>query len=568
LKLVFENYPKTKRVLIRMSSFFCLSNYRHIYLIFNVIYLINNHIIYIREFITRLYKRFIIVLIKNSLQFLPLNLKFFISLDDPVKYNQDNELNYKIFYFFRSIILNFIYFISIFINLQSLANAQSIYFDEKSFLSQIRVDGWSNAGLVVNFNQPKDGLNFGQQITEHTGLNFDQGVMRIYKNFTKENNLDFGFKYSGMLGNDADFVQLMGQTEYLMNGRVQFASPEAYIKLRMPSFWGYGLDLKLGQFLAYNSIESLYPTENFFFTHSYTSEFGPWTTTGALFETKLNENFDIYAGIVTGFNTSIGWPGAVNSSPGLHAGFNLSLFDDKLIISGANLSGPQHGKQLDPYNVGWPDGAVGGTPAECLCDPNNTWTFANNLMLTVYPTDQLTLMSDINYNRADLSGTISPFGISNKIISDLSQAGVDTPLLTLKRSVTSNSYGASVYGIYKINDSISVGTRAEFWRDDRNHFANIPLHPFDIANAIHSFPTSLFQLPFGTGTSYVEFTAGVKINAKLPENKYIPEIILRPQARWDACVNGKEPFFNANQFGGKSTQGMVTFDVIIPFNVN
>ena len=362
----------------------------------------------------------------------------------------------------------------------------------KSFISdQIKSDGWIDGGNITNFNNPKDRINWGQQITDHNGPQFNQSVLRIFKDVKQGTDYDFGFKYSALIGDDADYAQILGQTEYLINNRVQFVSPEAYVKIYLPLFLNFGLNLKIGQFLAYNSIESLYAPENFFYTHSYTSEFGPWTTSGALAEMRLTENLDIYAGIITGFNASIGWPGSYMSSPGVHAGFNLSLLNGDLIVSGANISVPEQPKQLDPYHVGWPNGIIGGTPEECLCDPNNTWSYQSNLMFTYFPSKQYTFMADINYNRSDLAGTVLPYGISNKFATELISSENDSSVLLKKRSVRANSYGIAAYALYKINDFVSIGSRVEYWRDDRNHFASVASHPFDIVNALHGFPNGL-----------------------------------------------------------------------------
>ena len=487
-----------------------------------------------------------------------------------------NELNFRFFSLQRQMILKkttstlvFVaqFLFTVFAYNTALSEEKKDNKPDQEVLSSIQIEGWANGSNVINFNNPKDHINWGQQIADAAGLSFNQSVLKIYRDVDEKKEFDVGFKYSGLVGSDADYVQLLGETEYLINGKVQFASPEAYIKLHTPFFTKNGINFKIGQFLTYNGIESLYAPENFFYTHSYTSEFGPWTTTGVLGETKLTDNFDIYAGIITGFNTTIGWPGMNTSSPGIHAGFNMSLFDGDLVVSGANLSAPQQGKQLDPYHVGWPNGTVGGVPADCLCDPNNTWSYASNLMLSYFPTDQLTLMTDINYNRSDLAGTVYSNGFTQNSITLISDAGFDTTAISTQRSVRAQSYGAAVYALYKVNDMVQLGTRTEYWRDDRNNYANAPLRPFDIVNSLHNFPNELIKREFGQGTSYLAITAGAKITTKIDNIPYLKDIIFRPQARWDVSVNGKDPFFNSYEYGGKSTQGMLTFDVIIPFKI-
>ena len=58
---------------------------------------------------------------------------------------------------------------------------------------------------------------------------------------------------------------------------------------------------------------------------------------------------DIYAGAITGVNTSLGWnspaygdPGDNNNAPGFEGGFGLNLFDGKVAVIAATNIGPNN----------------------------------------------------------------------------------------------------------------------------------------------------------------------------------------------------------------------------------
>ena len=67
-----------------------------------------------------------------------------------------------------------------------------------------------------------------------------------------------------------------------------------------------GIDLKVGQYPTPLGYETIDPSTNPFYSHSYIFQFGlPFKHTGALATTHVNDVLDIYSGIDTGTNTTI-----------------------------------------------------------------------------------------------------------------------------------------------------------------------------------------------------------------------------------------------------------------------
>lgn len=429
----------------------------------------------------------------------------------------------------------------------------------------VNIEGFLNGGINANFNMPKDSINWGQQITDTSTPQFNQGVLFIQKE-PDSSRFDYGFGFTGLLGSDADYIQFLGQTEYLINNRVQLAITEADLKFHIPIITRDGVDFRLGEFPSYNGLESIYAKDNFFYSHSYTSEFGPWVDTGAMFQVNLDEGFNVFGGIVSGMNTTLGWPGDNNKSPSLHFGLNFSLLDEKLKITAVTHSGPENAYVTDPLRVGWPNGVVGGIPTQCACNPNNTWRYYNNLMITYEASDRLTLMADINYSKEDGWNPTSPLNIPQYII-DSSPELAEAASLAGQKPRGASAYGIASYGIYRLTEELSLGARLEYWRDDKNFFANASPRAFDQVDSMHGFPNTLIQRPQGVGTSYLAATAGAKFTLPLFQSGVFSDLIIRPQARLDVAVNNTAPFFDSYSFGGKKTQGIIFFDAILPFKI-
>jgi hypothetical protein len=270
-----------------------------------------------------------------------------------------------------------------------------------SWLDSLSIDGFLSGGVAVNFARPYNKINFGHLETDRANWpQFNQAILNVERPLDqKATGLDFGLGFIGMLGTDARYTQFLGQTEYLIHDRTQLSIVEANLQVHLPILTKGGVDVTIGQFMSYNGFEKLTSKDNVFYTRSYSSNFGPFVDTGVMSIVHATDWLDLYAGIVSGVDTSIGWPGDNNNSPSIHAGFGLNLLDGDLSILAITHSGPENPNVKDPLLVGWPDGVIGGVPAACACNPNNAWRMFNNLTATWNVTENLSFTSDISYFR-------------------------------------------------------------------------------------------------------------------------------------------------------------------------
>lgn len=440
----------------------------------------------------------------------------------------------------------------------------------------LTIDGFVDGGVVINPSQPFNKLNWGHLYTDRANTpQFNGALLTVQRPLDpKAEGVDFGFKVQGQIGTDARYNHFLGELDYLIHDRTQLAVIEAHALAHLPILTEGGIDVKVGQFVTYNGFEVIPAKDNLFYTHSYMFNFGPFKHTGAMVTTHATSWLDVYTGVTTGLNTSIGWPGDNNNSPSIHGGLGLNLLDGKLTIIGFTHAGPENPKQLDPLGVGWPFYAppFTGVAGACLCNPTTTWRYYNNLTTTYKPTDNLTFALDLSYMRENGWNGASVTGQSPAVLGALGLFAPPFNLPPLFNPQGADAYGAAAYASYKVNDIVKLNGRIEYFRDDKNFFIAAFPGFHDAVNGAHGFVnTAIFQPLSPTtgaavGTSYVALTAGATITPEVPEMPIIKGIIFRPEVRWDTSANGAAPFFGPNGVRRRST-GLFAMDVIVPFSI-
>jgi hypothetical protein len=137
----------------------------------------------------------------------------------------------------------------------------------------------------------------------------DQVDLTIERAIDASKGFDIGFKVEGFFGTDAFYTHsngILDQNDKEFppgGGNNQLDLEQAYITVGIPI--GSGLTLQLGKFATYFGYETINPTTNNFYTHSYIFSFGiPFTQTGILGTYNITSNFALTAGVTRGFNQS------------------------------------------------------------------------------------------------------------------------------------------------------------------------------------------------------------------------------------------------------------------------
>ncbi len=380
-----------------------------------------------------------------------------------------------------------------------------------SWWDTFKVYGHLEAGVTFNSTNPPDGLNFGHLFTDKANQPLlNQFMLTAERPLDpKATGYDFGFKVQAMYGSDARYTHFLGEFDKAINDRNQIDIVEAHVLYHLPWFTSGGVDVKVGQYVTLEGAETIYPQTNLFYSHSYIFNFGiPFKHTGIMTTTHVDSVLDLYLGVDSGVNTTIGCcRGDNNRYAAFHGGIGLNLMGGALTILATTHIGPENPQNTLGINV---------AAARWLNDLTATWKVNDNL----------TLITDVNYIRDDGFGA--------------------------------TGYGWAQYAAYKINDVFKFVARGEIWRDNNAFFVNAFPGNFDFVNSELGLPATVIS---GGVTTYGAITVGLNITPPVP--KAVEGLVIRPEIRYDASLNGTTPF----AAGTKSSQFTFGGDIIIPFTI-
>lgn len=371
-----------------------------------------------------------------------------------------------------------------------------------------------DAGITATDNSPESGVNFGHLFTDKNDqLLLNQLMVTAQKDLDpKVAGYDWGFKLQGFYGSDARYTHYIGVFDDNTRDRNQFDITEANLLGHAPLLTQGGIDVKAGLYPTPMGAEVIPASGNYLYSHSYIFNFGiPLKHTGVLTTTHVSPMVDIYAGFDTGVNTTVGGRGDNNSSLAGLVGFGLNMMDGRLTVLGFSHFGPE--------NVSRGPNAV----------PNadDYGRYLNDITVTFKATDSLTLITDLNYIKDDLNNA--------------------------------QGYGIAQYGVYAVNDWLSLVGRGEVWWDP-NHFfvAGYPGNR-DFVNVERGLTTDREVLATGQRTTYGAITVGANIKPQgLPE--HLDGMMLRPEIRYDRTLT------NVNAYDDLSARDQWSFaiDLVLP----
>ncbi|MCA9185601.1 MAG: porin [Pirellulaceae bacterium] len=195
--------------------------------------------------------------------------------------------------------------------------------------------GWLDQGYTSNSRDPANGFNLPVTFNDRAdSYQMNQLYLSLARVVNDGGcNWDLGGRVDVLFGTDYFFTTAVGLETHddgsqrwnsedgPRNGGTAamygLAMPQLYGELHIP--WANGINLKVGHFYTILGYESVPARDNFFYSHSYTMQYGePFTHTGFLFDTKVRDGFNILGGMTRGWDN---WSDP-NDSVGYLAGFN------------------------------------------------------------------------------------------------------------------------------------------------------------------------------------------------------------------------------------------------------
>jgi hypothetical protein len=413
-----------------------------------------------------------------------------------------------------------------------LLDAAGINLNETSFMKNLglTVGGWVNGSVSANFNGSDDRFNGPVTFNDRTGeVQLNQAYLWLQKPVTVGGDkFDWGFRADFMYGTDAIFTQAYGvptfdprtgeATRYRGNWDLHLsdrsdrfygiALPQAYAEFNLP--FGNGIDVKVGHFYTTLGYEVVTAPDNMFITHAYTMQYGePFTHTGILGSYTFNPNWSISAGAVTGSSTG-GWDGGFNKQLGNWAflgGFTWTSDDTQSSV------------------------AINSTAGHRSEQFNDAWAMYS-LVAKHNFTDKLHYVFQHDHGFAD-------------------------NVLTAQGLKDASWYGINQYLTYDVDDKVTVGMRAEWFRDANGFRVAAPGRCGAGLNADTSGNVSSYSCPAGAvypfaASNYYAITGGVTY-------KPAKWLALRSNLRYDYAD------IKAFDSGDRRDQLLFTVDTVISF---
>jgi hypothetical protein len=298
----------------------------------------------------------------------------------------------------------------------------------------INIFGYVEGSYTYDMRTPPKGLGDDKIITgrafdfEHSEAQLNQADIAIERtvDVTKK-TFDVGARVEFVYGADARVIHSNGLNFYGPNSAGgsrklapgieakpdnQFDLEQAYVDVAVPV--GNGLRIRAGKFVTLAGYETINPTTNPLYSHSYLFTFAiPFTQTGIYGTYAINDQFSVDLGI------DRGWDQSLQDNNGSIGGFGRVSYasnDKKTNVYATVLSGPQLAKDSSHYRT------------------------TLDLVASYQWSDQILFGVNGDYD----------YGAHEAHDGDNAQY-----------------YGVALYATWKLNDYVSVNGRGE-WFDDSN----------------------------------------------------------------------------------------------------
>ena len=191
--------------------------------------------------------------------------------------------------------------------------------------------GWVSGGISVVANNPADNYN-GVVTFNDRDREFQMNQLNFYLEKVTQTNgcgWDWGGRVDVLYGTDARFTQAIDGLESDWNQTERFyqvALPQFYLDVAYNDWL-----LRAGHFYSLVGYEAVPVTQNFFYSHSYSHQYGqPFTHTGLLLSRKLNQ-WVFTAGLQRGNNQFDDTDG--RDAIGFLGGIRWTSYDERFAVA-------------------------------------------------------------------------------------------------------------------------------------------------------------------------------------------------------------------------------------------
>ncbi len=146
-------------------------------------------------------------------------------------------------------------------------------------------------------------------------LELNQAVLYIERlpDTVQQDHIDWGFHLTSLYGTDYRFTTAKGYFSHQWIGlhrQYGFDPALEYLDVYFPHLGKGGSDLRIGRYISVPGIEAQLAPNDYMFSHSLLYSIDPFTDTGVLLTTKLNDQWLVQAGVAGGHDVALWTPDA------------------------------------------------------------------------------------------------------------------------------------------------------------------------------------------------------------------------------------------------------------------
>jgi hypothetical protein len=300
----------------------------------------------------------------------------------------------------------------------------------------VNIGGLIEGSYSASFRRPPGGLIAGREFDiQNESIVLNQIDLFIDRPVAASSTKwDFGGRMEWIYGFDSQFIHANGLFDWQgfeEGPQNQFDPVQLYVQANLP--FGNGIVLTGGKFVTPIGYETINPSTNPFFSHSFMFYFGtPFTNTGITAKYALDKNYSFMVGIVRGWDQALEDNNKVPSYIGQFA-YNSDLIDFYFNL----ITGPEETDQDSNYRT--------------LLDG----------VLTYHQDEKLSYTAEVQYGFEPNGG-----------------AGA---------SSIGTWWGAAGYISYVLNDNFTLQGRAEYF-DDNDGVRGIGSQLFEITGGVNVKP--------------------------------------------------------------------------------
>jgi len=186
----------------------------------------------------------------------------------------------------------------------------------------------------------------------------NQSVLYIERlpDTVQQDHFDWGFHLTALYGTDYRFTTAKGYFSHQwldLHRQYGFDPSLEYLDLYFPHLGHGGSNLRIGRFISIPGVEAQLAPNNYIFSHSLLYSIDPFTDTGILLTTKLNDQWLIQLGLTGGHDVALWTPDAKPSFTGCLSYTTRSVNDNFYLCANGINDAKYAFNNIQQYDATW-----------------------------------------------------------------------------------------------------------------------------------------------------------------------------------------------------------------------